>query len=164
VKSTKRNHSVDFLFLMVVFLLFTFSAVSVLLLAVNSYKAILNNGDQDASSRAAVAYVREVVHQNDKAGNIALETIEGQKVLVLDQGDGYVMMIYALDGKLRELYTTENSGVKLSQGADIMDVVDFDIDMKDSVITVDCTDDFDNHETVIISVKSKEVANESTEE
>ena len=83
-----KKHSMDIIFLMVLFLIFTFSAVSVLLMAVNSYRSVVYANEENANTRTAVAYVREQVRANDNAGAIEIGNFDGTKAIKIKKDDG----------------------------------------------------------------------------
>ena len=82
------------MFLMILFLIFTFSAVSVLLLAVNSYKAVVVANEENSNTRAATAYIREKVRQHDESGSIEIAEIDGNKAIKMKEAEGYYLYIY----------------------------------------------------------------------
>ncbi len=113
---------------MILFLIFTFSGVSVLLMAVNSYRSVVDSNLKDTDARAAMAYVREVVHKCDNGSGIDIGTIEGNSCLIIqDESGEYSRYIYAYDGYLRELLAKDDSGATAEFGDKILKVNSFDI-------------------------------------
>lgn len=166
MNGTGKKHNIDILFLMILFLVFTFSAVSILLMAINSYRSVVVSSEKNASARTLCAYIREVVHQNDGNGSVMVSSFNGTDCVQIDQGDGYSLYIYMYDGKLMELNTNENSGVTLDFGDEIASISDMTIASKNNngLIEIVISDDYGNSETVDIAVKSRPYSIEPVEE
>ncbi len=150
-----KKHNIDIMFLMILFLIFTFSAVSVLLMAVNSYRSVVNANEEGSNARAAMAYIKEVVRKNDDTGVIAISNIDGVNCLEIRQ-DGYSSYIYAYDGYLMELTAKDTAGATVDFGDKIIKVNSFDISWIDDYRTllVEIEDASGNMHEVDISVKS----------
>ncbi|MCR5416889.1 MAG: DUF4860 domain-containing protein [Pseudobutyrivibrio sp.] len=127
-----QKHHIDILFLMILFLIFTFSAVSVLLLAVNSYRSVVDANHRGTDARAAMSYVREVVHSTDEADAISVGDLEGCEALVINESEGYSRYIYQYDGYLMELVAKEDSGATPEFGDKIIEAKSFDIAWKET--------------------------------
>lgn len=151
----EKRHSIDTLFLVVIFLVFTFSALSALLLAVNFYQDTINKSESNENARAAVAYIREVVHQNDKKGAVSIEEFDGVACMKIRQEGEYLLYLYLKDGELRELYTKKGAKVSTADGQKIMKLKALTFEKADnSCYRISCTDDTGNSETIIISIKT----------
>ncbi|SDB28386.1 protein of unknown function [Pseudobutyrivibrio sp. YE44] len=154
-KGKVRKHNIDVMFLMILFLIFTFSAVSVLLMAVNSYKSVVYANEENANARTAIAYIREKVRQNDKAGAVQVDTFDGVDAIKLASEDGIVVYIYCYDGYLMEMETKEGAEVTADFGNKIMEVKDMAISgSENQLIHVTVTDTSEKTSDVSIAVKS----------
>jgi len=154
-KLSPKKHSIDVLFQLVVFLLFTFSAIVLLLLGINFYRSTVERSEKNNSARAAVAYIREVVHQNDEAGCVSLAEFDGLACMKLQQTEGYVLYLYLQDGELRELYTKENAQTSSSDGQKIMELQGLTFAYQGpNTILVECEDLLGNKEQVFIGIRS----------
>ncbi len=162
IKRTGRKYHIDLMFLIVLFLVFTCSAVSVLLVAINSYRSVVRTSEEQASARVMSSYIREAVHQNDQGGNIYVGLLDGNKAIVIDQGQGYYRYIYQYDGYLMELNAAQDSGATADFGDKITAVTDMSIDQEGNLITVELEDDYGNSEDVVIALRS--VATETSPE
>ena len=154
-KNRVRKHNIDIMFLMILFIIFTFSAVSVLLMAVNSYKAVVVANESNASTRAATAYIREKVRQYDEAGSIELSSIDGIDAIRMKEEDGYYLYIYYLDGYLTELEAKDEAGVTADFGNKLLAVKDMSFSWKNSqLIEVAIEETKGVNQEVDISIKS----------
>lgn len=153
-----RKHNIDFMFLMILFLIFTFSAVSVLLMAVNSYRSVVNANEQATDARAAMAYLREVIHKNDVASTISIGSFDGiDCVVIADESGEYSRYIYAYDGYLMELMAKDDSGATPEFGDKILEVNSFEVEWLDEdkdAIEATIEDTSGNTHVVDIAVKS----------
>lgn len=164
-RKIKQQHSIDIVFLLVVFLMFTFSGVALLILATNFYQSTIARSEENDSARVAVAYVREVLHQNDSSDGVSFSEFEGTRCLRVPQEEDYVLYLYYYDGELKELYTKEGATVTPENGQKILELQSFSIEeITPDLWKVECEDFLGNSEQVFISQKSGErgVAYEQT--
>ena len=155
-KNRLRKHNIDIMFLMILFLIFTFSAVSVLLLAVNSYKAVVVANEKNANTRAATAYIREKVRQHDQTGNIEIAEIDGNKAIKMKEAEGYYLYIYYLDGYLTELEAKEGAGVTADFGNQLLAINGLDFSWKNNqLIEVQIEETTGEKRVVDIGIKSE---------
>ena len=151
-----KKHNVDFLFLMILFLVFTFSAVSVLLMAVSSYKSVVYANEENANVRTATAYIREQVRTNDDAGKVLIANMDGNEALRIDKVDGIVLYIYCYDGYLMELETKRGADVTAEFGNKLVEAKDLDISwVNTQLLEVTVKEADGSKHTVEIGVKSK---------
>ncbi len=156
-RGTERKHNIDILFQMAVFFMFTFSAILLLLLAVNFYRSIVDRSEKNESARVAVAYIREVIHQNDKQGGISLTEFDKLPCIKIQQEEDYVLYLYLKDGELRELYTKEGAQVSSGDGQKLMELTSMNFSMKgEGVLLVECEDVWGNQEQVLIGIRSSQ--------
>ena len=135
----RRAHSIDFVFLLIIFFFFTFCGVSVLIMASSSYGRVVNRAEVTRDERAAVAYVREAVRQNDKSGVITYKKFNGVDAIHFDLEGDYERYLYCYDVALKELFTKKGSGVGASAGNDVMALDEMTIKKKGSLLTVNMT-------------------------
>lgn len=149
------RHSIDIVFLVVIFLVFTFSALSALLLSVNFYRNTIEKSARNEAARAAVAYIREVVHQHDQAGMVSLEEFDGIPCMRIGQEGDYCLYLYLKDYELRELYTKEGAKVSAADGQKLLELKELTFEeMGGDCYRIVCEDFFENRETVLISSKA----------
>lgn len=154
-RRTDSRHSIDIIFLVVIFLVFTFSALSALLLSVNFYQNTVEKSERNEAARAAVAYIREVVHQNDEAGAVSLAEFDGIPCMKIRQGEDYCLYLYLKDCELRELYTKEGANVSASDGQKLLELKMLTFEETETgCYRIVCEDFFGNRETVLISSKT----------
>jgi hypothetical protein len=142
---------------MVLFLIFTFSAVSVLLMAVNSYRSVVLANEANSSARTAIAYIREEVRQHDADGAVTLDTFDGVDCIKMSEGSGFNLYIYEYDGYLMELEAKDTAGATADFGNKIMEVKSISFSQgENGTINVQLEDSLGAKQDVVIGVKSKE--------
>lgn len=156
-RKIKQQHSIDILFLLVIFLLFAFSGAVLLVLATHFYQSTVARSEENSSARVASAYVREVLHQNDLAEGSTISEFDGTPCLRIPQEEDYVLYLYYYDGELKELYTKEDAVVSAESGQKILELQSFSVEeIMPGVFEMECEDSLGNNERVIISQKSGE--------
>ena len=154
-KNRLRKHNIDIMFLMILFLIFTFSAVSVLLMAINSYRHVVFANEENANTRAATAYIREKVRQHDSAECLEITDLDGITAIKMDEGEGYALYIYYLDGYLMELEAKERSGVTADFGNKLFEINGMDISWKNNqLIEIEVEETTGEKKVVDIGIKS----------
>ena len=104
------NQTIDMVFLLVLFCVFTATMVTVLITGAQSYQAVTEKMDGQYTERTCLAYVDAKLRHYDEAGAICLEQFENHDAIVFKEEVGqesYRTMIYYHDGYVRELYCQE---------------------------------------------------------
>ena len=78
-----NRHIIDILFVISLFSLFVISAIFLISIGANIYSKTMVNMDSNFSSRTAVAYIIEKVHQSDADGNIELGSLDSCESIVI---------------------------------------------------------------------------------
>ncbi|MBQ7360281.1 MAG: DUF4860 domain-containing protein [Lachnospiraceae bacterium] len=129
MKQTKaHNHIIDFLFPIILFFVFTISAVVVILLATRIYESTTTASSLNNVSRTSLSYVSEKIHHSDCKAFVSVTEIEGTDALALyhqDDKEGYTTYIYYHDGALKELFIKNQIEPALNMGNAIAVVSDF---------------------------------------
>lgn len=155
-KKAGSKHSIDFLFIIFIFMIFTFSAISSLLLAINFYRKTVEAADENSDSRVAIAYIRELIRQNDnKDASMSVDTFDGIECLAIEPVENYIIYIYEKDGELKELYTRKDAMLTSDAGKAITKLKSIDFSMEDKVLYASCEDDNGNKRKLTIDIKCK---------
>ena len=111
-----RKHSTDILFVLLLFLVFTSSALAVILLGAKVYQNTASRMESNYTVRTALAYVTEKIRHADESGAISPGELDGLPALILSQeieGTSYRTYLYFQDGAFKEL-TPEQGTVIVS--------------------------------------------------
>lgn len=72
-----RKHSTDILFVLLLFLVFTSSALAVILLGAKIYQNTASRMESNYTVRTALAYVTEKIRHADESGTISPGELDG---------------------------------------------------------------------------------------
>ena len=109
MKGESRNKISD-IFPILLFLVFTLSALGIVLASVQIYQRILKQSEDNYNTETAVAYMTEKYRNHDEKGRITVEPFMGHDAVLIRENIKevpYVTYIYAYDGYMRELFIEE---------------------------------------------------------
>lgn len=139
-KSKHKGHSFSILFTMLLFLVFVLCALFTVLIGGRVYENINVRMTENYTSGVVLGYVANKIRQGDAAGMVDVRTVEGTQVLELKEQIGeqtYVTMIYYKNGNVRELFTTETSGLTLADGLPVVSCEGLDLKKDGNLIIVE---------------------------
>ncbi len=128
----KKKSSISDIFPILLFLVFTLSALGIVLASVQIYQRIVEQANESYDTETAIAYLSEKFRSHDENGSIRKDQFKGHDAIVLEDtivDVPYVTYIYAYDGYLRELFIEK----ELAEGADedsgnrILEMKDFNV-------------------------------------
>lgn len=154
-----RNSSIEIVFPVVLFLVFTLSALFIILFAARTYQHIVKESAEQYDSSTSAAYLVQKIHAGDSMYNISLCNIEGTDGIRLHQyieDQPFVTYIYVYDGYLRELFTGEdNDTVSLSAGTPLFAARGFSASyIKDGLLTITVDLPEGDSVTQLVSIRS----------
>ena len=123
-ENSRPSGSIDFIFSMILFLVFILCSVFTILIGSRVYSNIRARNDAAFYSDTALSYITNKVRQADRTDSVEVRSIDGQNVLVLSTGyDGvlYETWIYTKDGSLMELFSEQSSGLSAEDGLPVME-------------------------------------------
>lgn len=129
-----RKHYTDVPFVLVLFLVFTASALAVILLGARVYQNTSSHMQSNYTSRTALAYVSEKIRHADESGAVALGELDGIPALILTQeidGVSYSTYLYFQDQELKELLAETSRKVTAEQGNAVVSLKDFSMEETD---------------------------------
>ena len=82
-----HQHTIDFLFPIALFFVFSATALIVLLFAANIYQGIVSSSATQFEQTTFLSYVTNKIRQNDEGGteHIYLDTFDGYDALAIEQ-------------------------------------------------------------------------------
>ena len=158
----KKNnqHSIDFIFPVSLFFIFSTTALIVLLLAANLYQGIVRDSAAEFEKGTVLSYITGKIRQNDAGGtdSIYLGTFDGYDALAIRQtydDRTFVTYIYEVEGQLKEIFLPEDVEAPADAGTTIMDVSGLQMEELDpGLLQFTCTAENGTTDSVIISVHS----------
>lgn len=160
-KKSGSNSRIEVLFPIVLFLIFTMSALIVILFAARIYQSTIEESAIQYRDNISASYITQKIRQSDTSGSVGIGELDGCKALTLKssiEGDEYITYIYAYDGAVRELFTSSadnKNNFSAGSGMVIFEASDMSLSYENNnLLTIDITDsDGDIHSTKI-SIKS----------
>lgn len=138
-----KKHSIDVVFVLVLFCTFAVSVLMVLMVGASSYNDVTDNMNSNYEDRTGVGYVAEKVRHFDADGGIGTGNFNGINSLILTQsidGREYATYIYYYDGYIRELFTEKNNDLPPEAGELIIQAAGFSAEpVSGGMIKVTCT-------------------------
>ncbi len=129
--NNRGRSKINDIFPILLFLVFTLSALSIVLMSVQIYLRILAESEGKYDTETASLYLTEKFRSHDKNGSIDVKQFKGHDAIFLTDNvkdEVYITCIYACNGYLRELYTkdtaldqcTEDSGTMILEMQDFI--------------------------------------------
>lgn len=139
-----HQHTIDFLFSIALFFVFSASALVVLLLSANIYKSVVSDSERDFNTGTALSYITEKIRQSDEGGaqKIYVTEFDNCEALAISQEYNdvtYVTYIYEINGELKESFIQEGISISASAGTTIMEIGDLKMSqISDSLLRITC--------------------------
>lgn len=158
-----RQNRISALAALLLLAAFAASILLVLLTGAGAYRRLVDRDEADFSRRTAAQYIATRVRQNDGAGAVTVEDFGGVECLTLKEWNGdfvsdYATRLYCYDGSLWELYTSVDVEAELEDGDRVMDLAGLELSLEDGLLNAVLTMKSGETQTVILSLRSGEVA------
>lgn len=157
MKRNTRSHSIDTVFVLVVFSTFALSVLMVLALGAGVYRNINDISREFEAERTALSYVRTKVRNLDNAGAFQVAPLGDIPALHISENIGgteYTTVIYSYDGWLCELFSESSLEFAPQDGIRIAPVTDLHFEQQDDkTITISASDMF-----ILLSPRSSSAA------
>lgn len=124
----RKQHSIDFVFVLILFCFFTFASLSVVQIGFKIYQSITTTMENNFQINTPSQYVIEKIHRDYFQGNIELTTIDNKNALAIHTSDNYITYLYQDNNNLKEFFTQETTKPTLASGDAIMDLDDLKIE------------------------------------
>ena len=130
-----RTKSIHTVCVLVVICIFAISALALLNVGIRVYKNITVGNLETFELRTSLSFVATRIRQADEAGNIHIDTKDGNNILVLEEeinGEWYETDLYHYDGVLYEFYHGKGEDYEIPSGMDVMKIDSFSFYMDDN--------------------------------
>lgn len=156
----RKKHSIDVVFVLVLFCTFAVSVLMVLMVGASSYNHVTDLMDSNYEDRTGAGYIAEKVRHGDSCGSIGTGSFQGQQALILTQdigGSQYATYIYYYDGCIRELFTETDNDLPPEAGEKIIEAAGFEVQEYDGgLIRVTCRMEDGSAPYVILSPRTRD--------
>ncbi len=157
----RKQHTIDFLFPIALFFVFSSTALVALLLASHIYQGIVSVSEEQFTQRTSLSYVTTKIQRSDNGGteNIYLSIFDGCDALAIESQYGdtsFVTYIYETEGELREIFLQKGVEASAQSGTSIIEVQDFSMkELSEGLFQFTCTSSEGCSDSVIVSVRSQ---------
>lgn len=158
-----HHHTIDFLFPIALFFVFSATALFSLLLAANIYQGIVTDSENRFQQETSLSYLTTKIRQNDEGGsqNIYISHFDGYDALAIEQSYenvAYITYIYEAEGELKELFLQKGAKASAKSGTTIMEVKNLDMEeIADGLFQFVCTTADGSTDSVIVSLSSENI-------
>ena len=161
MKRSSQRHSIENVFVLVLFAIFAMTIVAVLALGANQYKSLVERDNNAYNKRIMSAQIRGYDRADAvKVGGFASPDVDDEvnTLHLLETIDGirYDLKIYYYQGKVYELFAAEESEMKPEDGVAIMDAKDLHFEKKGSLIRITSKDSEGRENETTVSLRSEE--------
>jgi len=135
----KNAHSINTVFVLLLFCLFAVSSLFLVLIGANVYRSIVDKMDANNEMRSSLSYVSNKVRSADSR-DVSVESLGGQETLVIASefnSEKYNTYIYQYNGYLMELFTKADNDFKAGDGDKITPVTTFTITKNESELSLE---------------------------
>ena len=154
----RRANRIDSIFVVALFTVFAITAFLLILIGAKQYQHTANTMDTNYESRTIASYLAEKIRQNDTAGAIAIEELQGTRALAIQTVEHdvtYITYIYFYDDSLREITVTTNSVFSLESGQQIIQTSGFSPELlANNLLKISITTTEGNTEHLFLTIHS----------
>lgn len=133
----KQNHSrISDVMALLCLTVFALCVLLVLLSGVNTYRNLVDSGEENYARRTALQYLTTRVRQ---AESVQIGELEGCEALILEETveeETYTTWVYCYEGWLRELCAVPGAQLPPQAGEPILEAETFDLKQEDGLLTV----------------------------
>ncbi|MGN0290384.1 MAG: DUF4860 domain-containing protein [Lachnospiraceae bacterium] len=159
-KYRSKSHSIDLLFTISLFFVFTITALYVTMAGANLYENMVQRTSFDYSVFTPVSYLEQKLQGYDTTGGISIQKKDGMDILCLHEtleDSAYTTYIYTKDGNLMELFVKDGSAVSFENGTTLMESGTLHLKEEDRhLLTVEFTEDDGSSQALTLHLRAKE--------
>lgn len=138
----KKQHTIDFVFVLLVFCVFTMSSLAVIYIGSHVYAKTADTLEDNFNQMTLADYLQEKIHQNLSIDSIDTIQVEGYDILCLHESyeeKKYTTYLYNYKGYVKELLISNEQQFELENGENILEADDVTFTIKDSLLTITIT-------------------------
>ncbi len=153
----RTTYTVDTIFVLVLFAVFTITVLFVLMSGAGVYKNTQTVMQERFEERTCLSYVTAKVNHYDKANSIYVTDFGGCNALAMDEviaGDTYSTLIYCYEGQVKELMFRKDLELEPAAGKDITPAKSLEFTTEGNLVTVKCVGTTGHASTISLNVAS----------
>lgn len=150
--SIRRKHSMDSLFMILLFGFFVLFLLLLLLFSAKAYQTAVNGTKENNELRTAMSYITTKVHQHDVSDEVYVSSIEDTTALCLRdkiEGKEYITYIFLDEENLKELFTSADTIPVKALGTAFCPMHSFEILFKEHNLYQLSLEDSSGHSSVL---------------
>lgn len=152
-------HTIDVVFVLVLFCVFSMSLLFVLMSGARAYHGIKSSLEEQYSSHTCVSYLSAKLKHYDNEGAVRVGELDGVTALCLSEyfdDREYITYIYYDNGYVKELFADAILEFTAEDGSNIIAVQNLEfVQVEDNLIYIECTGTNDNALRLYISLRSE---------
>lgn len=157
-KIRTANHTIDTVFVLMLFCVFTAAVLTVLLAGANAYQVIANKMEEQYAERTCLSYLDAKIRHYDEIGMVGTETFGNTEALALYEelkDVRYKTLIYYADGYVWELFFEDGLQFQKEDGQKIVPAKDLRVEQKSNdLLLLTCTSEDGRQEQLIVYLHS----------
>ena len=143
----------DFLFTLLLFLLFAVSALGLILTGAGVYERTVNSMEDNFDERTALSYVAEKLRQNDGAGTVFAED-DMLRICTKDQDGSYTLYIYEYEGYLTELFARDSLLFDPAAGQKLLKIQGFSVTEQENGLLSICVSGREEDSSLLLQLRA----------
>ena len=150
----KSLHSMDTVFVLILFAVFVITALFISTSGAMAYKNAVNQMDTRFNRQTCISYITAKLRANNEVGKISIGELDGINALCITDTIGdeqYVTYIYQCDGMVREMFCNANISLDPKTGSALTEAKALEFSRDGNLFTVSLTDNDDNVITVYVN-------------
>lgn len=154
MKSNKSLHSMDTVFVLILFAVFVITALFISSSGALAYKNAVDQMETRFNKQTCISYITAKVRSNNESGKISIGELDGINALCITDefwGEEYITYIYQCDGMVREMFCSAEISLDPATGSALTEAKGLEFSQEGGLITVTLTDNDDNVTTVYVS-------------
>lgn len=154
----KKKHSVDVLFMFILFTVFAVLSVMIIYIGSGVYNRISENKEINEQKRTTLSYMANKVREAGKRENVSVTESDGVSVLTVkseENGEVIETLIYQYDGRLMEMRVREGDKFDLQFGDTLLKTegVEFSMDSEKGLLNIRVSDNNKNSSEVSVYLR-----------
>ncbi len=138
-----RSHSIDMLFVLLLFAVFIIMALAVSASSAAAYKKSCVQCDQRFNRQTCISYITAKIRSNNEAGKISIVQKDGVNALCITdsfESSEYHTYIYQYKGTVRELFCNAAVDIDLNAGSVLAEASDLKFSLDSGLFKISLTD------------------------
>ena len=150
----KSLHSMDTVFVLILFAVFVITALFISTSGAMAYKNAVGQMETRFNRQTCISYITAKLRANNEIGKISIGELDGISALCITDTIGdeeYVTYIYQCDGMVREMFCNAEISLDPITGSALTEAKALEFSRDGNLFTVSLTDNDDNVITVYVN-------------